>query len=367
VNESAVLLAGDLAWPVAVLVIATLVLATQRQPIGRLIDRIKSLKYPGGEADLSVVAEAGVAVISTAVESLSRDVTVQLEPGKRPVDGEVMEPIQNREPIGDVEPLPAEEVTNLVVLRTRAANVLEELAYPPPPGGFGTVAATLSTLHRRGVLDKEQTLALGQLIEIADEATRGAVVPLRVAQAVQNSGPAILVQLDKLRAVAAAKFEEHVLDALRQRLPHSWSLDIDRAIPRGGLADPAQFTDPGTGALVDGGHQGAVVHARVDALVTARNRHAVVEIRARLQPGADGQIEAVREWFAALPSELPVLLVMLGERLTDRELSWILGDRDGPVELLLWDRDADDLIRTLREVLDRSAVRTGLPTQRIGG
>jgi hypothetical protein len=367
VNESAVLLAGDLAWPVAVLFIAVLVLVTQRQPIGRLIDRIKSLKYPGGEAELGLVAEASVAVISTAVESLSRDVTVQPEPGKRPAEGEVIEPIQNREPIGDLEPLDVEEVTNLVVLRTRAANVLEELAYPPPPGGFGAAAATLGTLRRRGVLDEMQATALGQLIDIADEAARGAVVPRRVSQAVQNSGPAILAQLDQLRAVAGPRFEDHVLDTLRQRLPGSWSLDIDRAIPRGGLADPAQLTDPETGALADGDHQGAVLHARVDALVTAQDRHAVVEIRARLQPGVDSQMEPVREWLAALPPELPVLLVMLGERLTDRELSWIRAGRDGPLELLLWDRDADELIITLREMLDRSGVRTGLPTQRIAG
>jgi hypothetical protein len=258
-------------------------------------------------------------------------------------------PLQNREPIAEVEPLPAEEVTNLVELRIRAASFLEELAFPPPPGGFGAVSTTLDVLLRRGVLDNTQAEALGQLIAIADEAARGATVPKRVGQAVQNSGQAILVQLDKLRAVAGPKFEDHVLDMLRNRLPADWTLDIDQAIPR----DMSQTPDP--------------VHARVDALVTARNQRAVVEVRARLRPGADGQIQAVRDWLAALPPELPILLVMLGEQLTERELRWIRSAHEGPVELLQWDRESGELVMMLRELLDRSAVTAGLIAQQTAG
>jgi hypothetical protein len=349
VNESAVLLVGSLAWPVTILVIAVLLLTTQRESVGGLINRITGFKTPVAE----LVAEKGVAVISTAVESLSRDVTVQPEPDKRPADGQAIEPIQNREPIRDVEPLPPEEVTNLVVLRARAANFLEELAFPAPPGGFGAVSSTLEVLRRRGVLDNEQAAALSQLIEIADDAARGATVPRRVAQAVQNSGLAILVQLDKLRAVAAPKFEEHVLDTLRQRLPGGWSLAIDRAIPRDALTDPSVPADPSV-----------PVHVRVDALVTAGDQSVVVEVRARLRPGADSQIEAVRDWLAALPTDLPVLLVMLGSGLTDRELRRICSGHQGAMEVLLWDRAAGELIVTLRELLDRSGVTTGLPAQR---
>jgi hypothetical protein len=356
VNESAVLLAGDLAWPVTVLIIGTLLLVTQRESLGRLIDRIKSLKYPGGEAELGMVAESGVAVISTAVESLSRDVTVDLERGKRPADGEQIEPIQNREPIGDVEPLRVDEVTSLVLLRANAAIVLEGLAYPPPPGGFGSVSTTLEVLRGRGVLDHEQATSLAQLIEIADEASRGAVVPRRVGQAVQNSGTAIVRQLDKLRAVAGPKFEDHVLAVLRQRLPAGWTLDIDRAVPRDAVNDDAVVPD-------------GLLHARVDALVTAGDRSVVVEVRARLQRGQDDQIEAVRDLLAALPPQLPVLLVMLGESLTEREMRWMCASHEGPVELLLWDRDSGELIVTLRELLGRApgGVRTGLPTQRTAG
>jgi len=349
VNESVVLLVGDLAWPVTVLVISVIVLITQREAVSGLIGRISKIPTPLGE----VIAEKGVAVISSAVESLSRDVTVPPEPGKRPSDNGAIEPVQNREPIGELEPLPEGEITSLVLLGVQATSLVEELAYPPPPGGFGPPSATLSVLRRRGVLDGDQASALEELFQVASEASRGAAVTRDVGQAVRNSGRPILIQLDKLRSVAGPKFEDHVLDTLRRKLPGGWSLDTDRGIPRVGAGDPDEPAES--------------LHARVDALVTARDRSVVVEVRAKLRPGADGQIETVREWLAALPPELPVLLVMLGDRLTDRELRWICSDREGPVEFLLWDRDADELIMTLRELLDQADVRTGLPAQRIAG
>lgn len=348
-NESVVLLVGDLAWPVTVLVISVIVLITQREAVSGLIGRISKIPTPLGE----VIAEKGVAVISSAVESLSRDVTVPPEPDKRPPDNGAIEPVQNREPIGELEPLPIDEVTSLVLLGIQAASLVEELAFPPPPGGFGPPSATLSVLRRRGVLDGDQASALENLFQVSNEASRGAVVTRDVAQAVRNSGQAILIQLDKLRRTAGPKFENHVLDTLRRKLPGGWTLDIDRPIPRVGAGDP------------DGPAESR--HASVDALVTARDRSAVVEIRARLQPGANVQVETVREWLAALPPELPVLLVMLGERLTDRELRWICSGHEGPVEFLLWDRDADELIMTLRELLDQSGVMSGLPAQRKAG
>ena len=365
-----VLLVGDIAWPATILVISVIVLVTQRGPIGGLIDRIRKLKIPGGgEAELGAVAEADAAVISSAVESLSRDVTVPPERGKRAAVGEPIEPVQNREPIGEVEPLPIEQVSDLVMLLAQAANIIGALAFPPPPGGFGAVSDTLELLRHRGVLDDKQANDLRQLIEIADQAARGAVVPRRVAEAVRNSGRAILQQLDNLRAVAGPKFEDHVLLTLRQRLPGGWVMDIDRGIPRNASAAAGGLGKSNTAeaTLPDGTADPAAVHARVDALVTAGDRRAVVEARPRLRPGADGQIAAVRDWLAQLPPELPVLIVMLGERLSERELSWIRSGHEGPVELLLWDRDSAEFIMTLREMLERSVVTAGLPAQRTAG
>jgi hypothetical protein len=70
-----------------------------------------------------------------------------------------------------------------------------------------------------------------------------------------------------------------------------------------------------------------------------------------LQPGASGQIQAVHEWMKALPPDIPILLIMLGERLTPRELEQMCDGHMGPVELLEWDRDGDSLIRELSGLL----------------
>ena len=67
-------------------------------------------------------------------------------------------------------------------------------------------------------------------VDIADQAARGAMVPRRVAIAVENSGPAILEQLALLRTVAAARSRTTSWRTLQQRVPADWSVDIDRTI-----------------------------------------------------------------------------------------------------------------------------------------
>jgi hypothetical protein len=89
----------------------------------------------------------------------------------------------------------------------------------------------------------------------------------------------------------------------------------------------------------------------VDALVTVDERSVVVEVRARLQPGAAVQIEAVRTWVRALPADLPILLVMLGDALSARERQQIAGDHDGALRILQWDIDADKLVSELRRLV----------------
>jgi hypothetical protein len=346
VNDSAVLLASGLVWPVAVVLVSFMLLASQRKAIAGLIGRIKSLKYPGGEVQAAgAVPETGADTMLALVDTLSRNLSERSE-REGLIVTEVTEAvadvtIENREPLADFEPLPVEEVTSLVMLRAKLGNLLSELAVPPPPGGFGPVSATIDTLVGRGVLDAAQAQALRDAVDISDQAARGAVVPRRVAIAVENSGSAILEQLALLRTVAAARFEDHVLDSLQQQIPSQWSLDIDRSILS--TSDPVRLQV----GLQELGQR----HARVDALVTAADRAAVVEIRSRLQPGASGQIEAVRAWLGALPSELPVLLIMLGDALTARELKSISNGREGPVEILQWDRYAASLITTLRGLL----------------
>ena len=84
-NDATVLVVGDLAWPVTVLLVAVLLLASQRGPIGELIGRIKSLKYPGGEAQLgNTVPDDAADAIVTLVKTLPRDLgdrLARIEPG----------------------------------------------------------------------------------------------------------------------------------------------------------------------------------------------------------------------------------------------------------------------------------------------
>ncbi len=49
-SDATVLVVSSLAWPVAILIITIVVLTSQRKPIGGLIERVKSLKTPIGEA-----------------------------------------------------------------------------------------------------------------------------------------------------------------------------------------------------------------------------------------------------------------------------------------------------------------------------
>jgi len=335
-----------------------MVLASQRQSIGRLIDRIRSLKYPGGEAELGV-PEAGADDLQTLVVSLARNVieaTEREEIAAPGTDTESDEAMQNREPLATIEPLPVEKVTNLVTLATNVAQQVAELAYPPPPEGFSSLSDTIETLLGRGVLDPSTAPALQRVIDIAQEAARGAIVPPRVATAVENSGLAILEQLAILRTTAAAQFEDHVLDTLQEKAPRGWTIEIDRSIPGDNQPDEGDNQPDEGDNQPDEKASGSSSatrprHTWVDALVSDDGQHAVVEVRARLQPTERGQIKAVRQWIRGLPSELPVLLIMLGRGLSARQLQEVCEGHTGPVRLLEWDRDPDSLIDVLDDLL----------------
>ncbi len=333
-NDSTVLLASNLAWPATVLIIAFVLLVTQREPIGGLISRIRTVRYPGGQFD--TVPEGDADKIRALVDALSKDVGEPVDGDEiaRPAaEAKEIQPTQNREPLLEVEPLRSEEVTNLVVLRMKVANVLTELASPPPPGGFGTISDLIDVLSNRGVLDGDQARALRDAVDVADQAAAGAIVPRKVALAVENSGPAILEQLSMLRTTAAARFEDHVLYKLQQGLPRGWSLEVNAPIGR---------------------------TARVDALVRDGGRSAVVEARALVHPGALGQIAVLREWLEALPSDLPVLLVVRGEGLSSRQTREFRESREGSFEILQWDRESTSLISMLRALLATSQQLSGV-------
>ncbi|KAA2266485.1 hypothetical protein F0L68_01705 [Solihabitans fulvus] len=346
-DSATMLLISSLAWPVIIFVLVMVLLISQRKAVGGLIDRLKSLSYPGGQAELSSsLPESSVQAISTLVDVLPANLRESLAAveGDRARTGQesTSGPAQNREPMEEVSPVLIGDVVDLVVLRTKLENLLSELADPPPPDGLTTIARTTEVLLNRGVVDSASAKALRDTVDIADQAAAGAAVPHRLAVAVANSGPAILEQLSLLRSIAAARFEEHVLEVLQQELPRGWSVETD-----------AEFDSP-----EDTSDDPKAV-ARVDALVKHGAKRVVVEVRARVHTGSRRQLDMLRDWLAALPPHLPVLLVLLGSGLAHHELRKLRSDRAHPIDVLLWDTQADALIPKVQVLSGQSRVDSG--------
>lgn len=341
-----VLLATNLAWPIAVLIITTLLLITQREPIGKLISRIMKVSYPGGTAELgTAIPEYAAETFASLADKLARDPAELTSRDGASVEQDstgATGPAPNREPLGEFHPPPSDEVDDLVSLGLRARNLLSELSQPPPLDGVESVYAVIDVLRNRAVLDLEQAQAFREMFGLVDRAAGGAEIPPKVANAAANTGRAILDQLAIRVPAAPKRFEDHVLEVLQVQLPVRWQIQIDAAVRR-----PQAVRQTGTAearSLAD-------LHERVDALVTAHDRQAVVEVRARLEPSSSGQVGAVERLLKGLPPDLPVLLVVLGEGLSGRQLREFRHLRSGPVELLQWDRDSGEFVSTLRDLL----------------
>lgn len=332
VNDELVLLISNVVWPATVLVLSVIVLFTQRKPIGEFITRITSLKYPGGEVG-RMLSEQDAEHLPQAVSALSREVRSDGVFGRRPAEPVEAGPAHNREPLGEPAALAIDDVINLVVLRTKLEHALSELAVPPPPGRFLDSAQMIKVLQHRGILGSAGG-PLQEIVRIAEEAAGGAAIPQRLAMAVTNSGAALLDQLILLRRSAAARFENHVLSQLRQQLPAGWSVTFDAAFD------------------ADGKETTSAVAARVDALVTKQQKRAIVEVRARVTRSAGDELAALRDWLNALPADVPVMLIMLGEALGDHELP--PQHRRHRIAVLSWDEQPDQLITTLGELLEGS-------------
>lgn len=322
-NDSLVLLVSDLTWPIVILLIAALLLFTQRTALGGLLGRISKANFPGGGLELRAQDAATISNLIEALPQDSKPTRAWQEDSREPGSAKDPSPEQNREALDKPAPLPTGDVNNLVMLRTRIANLLSEIAFPPPPAGTSTAPYTIDVLHNRGVLSTRTADALQETIKIADQASAGAAVPRQVATAVENSGQAILEQIAQLRAAAAARCEEHILEVLRNRAPHGWSVDMDARVGS----------------------------ARVDALVRNNGSSAVVEVRTRVYSGDYRQIEALGQWFSALREDMPVLLVFLGGGLNDRTLRQVSESHSAAIKVVLWDDEAPSLISELSELV----------------
>jgi hypothetical protein len=105
----------------------------------------------------------------------------------------------------------------LVALGAATERVLRSLA---GPGAADTgMDDALQVLVARGMLDESTASEIGRLLDASGRAGRGAEVPARVANAVRNTGPVLLGQLEALRAAAGELFRKTVLEALSAQLP----------------------------------------------------------------------------------------------------------------------------------------------------
>jgi hypothetical protein len=71
VIEAGVGVISSLAWPAAAVVMLRMVLKRYRDGIGRLIDRVKTVTYPGGQVDLLEAAEGKRAEVASLVEQVA--------------------------------------------------------------------------------------------------------------------------------------------------------------------------------------------------------------------------------------------------------------------------------------------------------
>jgi hypothetical protein len=325
VNDSAVLLASSLVWPTVALLVSVLLLLTQRKAISALIGRIQKANFPGGTLELTDSDTAKIIDLANALPQDSRLPPAPSDENRALPNTDEVTPEQNREALDEPTPLPTAEVDDLVMLRTRIANLLSEVAFPPPPEGGGPISYIIEVLRHRGVLSDETTKALRDTVEIADKASTGVAVPHRLTIAAQNNGPTILQQISQLRATAPAKCEDHILAVLEREMPRSWTVEWDAKVEA----------------------------ARVDALVRRDDVRVVVEVRTKVHPGADGQVDSLRRWLSAVPKQLPVVLVLLGNGLNDRLMRQVRGDHLGEVKVLLWDNESSSLIDEIDEVLEQ--------------
>jgi hypothetical protein len=223
-------------------------------------------------------------------------------------------------PVPRSEPRPGGEPVDLATLLARLHDLLAELVLPLSARGRETCELT-AILVRRGVLSVDLAAALTEFAAAAGKVAAGATMSPLDAAAVRKSGGRLLAELAQLRSVAARAFEMCVLEALDTERRPGWLL----------------FPDHSVGA------------ATVDALVVDQaGGEAVVEVRARCAADAtDAEVAALRSWLAGLPDDLPVLLVLPG----DRNLALQPTGRRGPVRVVHWDYEAASFVPTLAGLL----------------
>ncbi len=267
---------------------------TQRALLGRYAIKIAGVEVPE-------IPPAAANSIGDTAKSLG---------GQATMVGANAEPApENREPEEDITVDVPDTTSGLVQLRFELERVLRSLAVPPPIHRQ-TAITLIGILTQRGVLPYDLQASLINIVQAGDLAAAGSKVPPVVRSAAEQSGPYILQTLALQRRTAAQAFENHVLDVLTKAV---------------GPGEVTFDTLVGT--------------TRYDAVVRHAGQTVVVEVRARLDPKASKEFQAVVRLVNSLPPELPLILVAPGAGITPRQLAELNGARSGALEIVRWDEE----------------------------
>ncbi|WP_133985447.1 hypothetical protein [Kribbella voronezhensis] len=317
---------GRLATPVAILFTKIILLLGTAFVAAALIQRTLLGRYAIKLGSLVEIGEIpdDTKPFGTALQSLAEQ-PARVIPSESTATGEGPPArTENREPHEDITVETAIGPTGLVQLRLELERVIRSLAAPPPPPGERSAMAMLDVLINRGIVPADLRGPISQLLQAGDRAAHGDRVPERVSRAAEQSGPPILQSLAQRRGSVAQRFEDHVLDVLTEVAPTD-------AIVR-------------ENALFGG--------AIVDAIVSAGEKEVALEIRSRLTPRAANERERVTRLIENLPTEAPIILIVAGVGLSERQLEHIRRGRSGAVHLVRWDVEADTLGQLLESCLE---------------
>jgi hypothetical protein len=231
---------------------------------------------------------------------------------------------ENREPPLDIPAPVVGQVPDLVTLWREIEDVLLRLT-GPPGDEVKDLADVIAVLQRRGVLDETIVDALNKLADATKQLRGGAVLSEKDSATVRATGAETLAALARLRRVAPAAFEQHVLAQVRAVAGPAWQIDLDAAFE---------------------GTDGRRI--RVDALVRYADRLVAVEVRAQVL-GKRLRWDKLVDLLGRVPKTLPLLLVLPDHAAAVRSLAG--AQHLDTLRVLEWDTEANQLRAVLRDLL----------------
>jgi hypothetical protein len=238
--------------------------------------------------------------------------------GVRPSSEPVDEP--------DIEFRGEDMVFGLRDLSISLASALRELLSPPSRRPIRNSEDMVDILLTRGVLPNGLADAVGRVLYQCRIVGAGPT-RVRIDDAAMAYGPQLLTELRALRTTAARALERHVLGQL-ERLPN---YTVHR--------------------------EAEIGHTQVDAIVCRNGRQVIVEVRARVGPGATAAVGGLHDWLNSLQTEMPILLIIPAQP-TPSSLWQEIGSRPN-LGVLVWDEQCDGLASRLNQLLRHHDVAPG--------